>query len=190
MESLRLQSLLPSLEILSPPHRKLVAEMAMVRLFLLTENTIASVGAKILCGASYLDATLPARLISPRSIAAAVSAMKSYGRSKPRSNLKWTQSKDIRKNLSNTLNLTDPFFAVVSRHGSLLTEMRFVRNQIAHANSGTRSNYRKVVSAYYGGLKQGVSPGLLLLTAALGPPCILERYIVSSRVVVKELLRA
>jgi hypothetical protein len=162
----------------------------MVRLFLLTENAVASAGAKILCGARYIDATLPARLVTPRSIAAAITAMKSHGRAKSMNYLKWSKSKDIRDNLSKTLNPTDPFFAVVTRHGALLTEMRYVRNHIAHSNAGTRSNFRKVIRQYYGGVKQGVNPGVLLLTDAHGSPCILERYIVSSRVVVKELLRA
>jgi len=162
----------------------------MVRLFLLTENTVASAGAKMLCGAKYLDTTLPARLVTPRSIRAAITAMKAHGRTKPMTYLKWTKSKDIRENLSNTLDPRDPFFAAVTRHGALLTEMRFVRNQIAHSNSGTRSDFRKVVLQYYGGVKQGVDPGLLLLTDALGSPCVLERYIVSSRVVVRDLLRA
>jgi len=116
--------------------------------------------------------------------------MRSYGRKRSKRYLSWTKSQDIQDNLSQTLNPADPFFAVISKHGALLTEMRYVRNHIAHSNSGTRSNFRKVVSQYYGGLKQGVTPGLLLLTNALGPTVILDRYIVSSRVVVKELLRA
>lgn len=189
-ETQRLQTLLPSLAALAPAHRKLVAEIVMVRLFLLIENTLASVGAKILCGAKYLDTTQPRKLVAARSISAANGFMRSYGRKRSKRYLSWTKSQDIQDNLSQTLNPADPFFAVISKHGALLTEMRYVRNHIAHSNSGTRSNFRKVVSQYYGGLKQGVTPGLLLLTNALGPTVILDRYIVSSRVVVKELLRA
>src|SRR5207249_4260998 len=102
--------------------RKLVAEIVMVRLFLLVENTFASVGAKLLCGATYLDATHPGRLVTARSMAGAVTAMKTHGRSKPKNYLSWTKSKDIQDNLSLTLDAVDPFFAVVSKHGSLLIE--------------------------------------------------------------------
>src|SRR5207249_2455104 len=109
-----------------------------------------SVGAKLLCGATYLDATHPGRLVTARSMAGAVTAMKTHGRSKPKNYLSWTKSKDIQDNLSLTLDAVDPFFAVVTKHGSLLSEMRFVRNHIAHGNSGTRSNFRKVVRQYYG----------------------------------------
>lgn len=190
-ETQRLQTLLPSLPALIPAHRKLVAEIVMVRLFLLIENTLASAGAKILCGANYLDATPPKILVSAaRSMGAATTVMRLYGRKRPKRYLLWTKAQDIRDNLSQTLDSSDPFFTVISKHGSLLTEMRYVRNHIAHSNSGTRSNFRKVVSQYYGGLKQGVTPGLLLLTNALGSTVILDRYIVSSRVVVKDLLRA
>lgn len=189
-ESLRLRQLVPSLASLQPGHRKLVAEIVLVRLFLLLENAIASTSAKILCGAGYLDATRPARVVTPRSMVAAVTAMKVHGRTKPKGFLKWTDGKEIRDNMRHTLSSADPFFACVSKHGALLTEMRYVRNHIAHSNSSTRLNFRKVVRTYYGALRQGVTPGVLLLTPALGPPCVLERYIVGSRVVVTELLRA
>jgi len=162
----------------------------MIRLFLLLENTIASVGAKIVCGATYVDATNPMRIHGTRTIAAAVAAMKSHGRAIPKNYLKWTRSSDIRDNLSFTLGAADPFFASVIKHAAVLNEMRLVRNHIAHQNHGTRANFRTVVTTYYGGIKQGVTPGLLLLTNAFGAPCLLDRYIIQSRVVVKDVLRA
>jgi hypothetical protein len=116
--------------------------------------------------------------------------MKTYGRAQPKGHLRWTKSSDIRDNLSLTLDTADPFFAVCVRHGALLTEMRYVRNHIAHANAGTRTKFRTVITRYYGGVKQGVTPGLLLLTNAFGPDCLLNRYTTSTRVIVRETLRA
>ena len=84
--------LIPSLSDLSPGHSKLVAEIAMVRLFLLAENTLASIGAKVLSGADYLDGTQPDRLLGAPSMAAAVAAMKSHGRSTSKNYLSWTTS--------------------------------------------------------------------------------------------------
>jgi hypothetical protein len=162
----------------------------MVRFFLLAENTIASVGTKVLCGATYLDGVVPARLLPLKSMQGATQAMRTHGRTRPRHYLKWSNSKDIRDNLSMTLDLHDPLFTTVLRHASTLTEWRYVRNHIAHRNHGTRKDFQSVVRNYYGGLKQGVTPGLLLLTDAFGMPCLLERYIISSRVVVKDLVRA
>lgn len=190
VESQRLQGLIPSLPALDPAHRKLVAEIALVRLFLLVENTLASAAAKILCGAHYLDATVPSRLVAPATIASAFSLMRSHGRAKPKRYLSWTKSPSIRDNVSLTLSASDPFFATVSAHGSLLTEMRYVRNHIAHANSGTRADFHKVVRQHCGGLRRGLTPGLLLLMSTLGPPSLLQSYIVASRVAIKDLLRA
>ncbi len=115
--------------------------------------------------------------------------MKSHGRARART-LSWTQSKEIRENIAHTLDGGDPFFGTVIRYGTLLTEIRFVRNQAAHHNSGTRASFRKVLKQYYGGVRKGITPGLLLLTLAHGKPCLLERYIISCRVFLKELVRA
>jgi len=181
--------LLPSLSALEVAHRKLVAEIMMVRLFLALENTIAAVSAKMLTGAPYLDGTSPQRLVTVGTTGRAAEQMREFNRAQSR-RLRWTQSSDIRKNLEFTLAGADPYFATVARHGAILTEMRYVRNQIAHGNSSTRDNFRKVVRQHYGGLKKGVTAGLILLTDALGPPSLLERYIITSRVMIKELVRA
>jgi len=111
-------------------------------------------------------------------------------RAQPKASLSWARSRDIRDNLRYTLDVTDPYLGVVSRHSQLLSDMRYVRNHIAHKNSRTRVNFRKVVRHHYGGLKRGVTPGLLLITEAFGAPVLLERYVVSSRVLVRELVRA
>jgi hypothetical protein len=187
--TLRMQGLLPSLSAIVPAHRKFIAEIMMIRLFLLLENTILSSAAKILCGATYLDGLTPKPLVSVRSIPLALDAMRNNGRTKPKPNLPWNKSTEIRDNLSNTLDPADPFFGTIIKHGSLLTEMRFVRNHIAHNNPGTRANFQKVIRQYYGGPKKGVTPGIILLTTAFSPRCVLEKYIVSTRVFVKELLR-
>ena len=189
-ETVRLRSLLPSLVTLSPAHRKLVAEIVMVRLFLLIENTIASSAAKMLCGAAYLDATLPMRLVTPQSMEAAKTLMRTHGRNPAKRNLWWTQSREIRDNLCFTLNAKDPFFGIVSRHAGLLTDMRHVRNHIAHKNASTRANFQNVVRRHCGGLKRGMTPGLLLLITLPSGTSLLESYIVSGRVTVRDLLHA
>ena len=170
--------------------RKLVAEIVMIRLFLLIDNTLGSIGAKMLCGAGYLDTTRPARTHSVRTIAAAVTAMRTHGRTTPKTYLTWTKSPEIRDNLSLTLAPTDPFFATIIDHAADLNEMRRVRNHIAHKSHSTRVHFRNVVTGYYGGLKQGVTPGLLLLTDAFGAPCLLDRYLIKARVIIGDTVRA
>ncbi len=189
-KSARLKALVSSLKPLSLNHRKLVAEIVMIRLFLLCENTVASICTKLLCGADYIDGSSPKRIVSASSKSNAETLMKKYKRKRPKLHLSWTRSKEIRDNLKNTLQSADPLFLVVRNHGSILTEMRYVRNHIAHNSKSSRSDFRKVVRSYYGGLKQGVTPGLLLLTDALASPPLVEKYLVFYRLLIKELVRA
>lgn len=185
----RLASLVTSLSSLRLDHRKLVAEIILLHLFFLLENTMQSVCGKLLSGASYLDTSVPRRIVVARSSLHAYTLMQTHGRAKAKSWLSWSQASDIRENLKYTLRNTDPLFSNVAAHAALLTEMRFVRNHIAHNNDGTRRNFRKVLQRYYGGVKRGVTPGGLLLTPALGAPPLLQRYLVSSRVFIKSLVR-
>lgn len=189
----RLQSLSSSLSTpstLSVHHRKLVAEIILVRLFLLVENTIRSTCTKILAGAYYLDGSMPQRLVNARSTKQALDLMRNHSRTSPKNNLRWTQSSDIRDNVSLTLARADPLFTTISNNGTLLTDMRYARNQIAHANTATRTDFRKLIRKHYGGLKRGVTPGVLLLTSSIGSSPLLDQYIVSSRVLIRDLLRA
>ena len=185
-----LRDLTVSMHSLEPHHRKLVAEMIMVRLFLLGENSISSVCEKLLSGAEYLDGTSPKVLTRATSRSNAVTLMKSRGRGNPKRHLSWVQSREIRDNLRYTLQPSDPAFGVFIRNGARLTEMRYVRNHIVHKSSSTRDHFRNVVRNYYGGLKRGITPGVLLLTHALGAPPLVERYIGFYRILMKDLVRA
>ena len=48
----------------------------------------------------------------------------------------------------------------------------------------------EIMRKHYGGDKPGLTPGVLLLTGRFGPNTLLETYIVSVRIMLKELLRA
>ena len=188
-QTTQLNSLIPSLNNLSADHRKLVAEIMMVRLFLMVENTIQSACGKLLCGAPYLDTTTPLLLVLARSSVDAFDLMRNHGRTKAKRSLNWTQSSEIRDNLRYTMDQNDSIFQAISNYGTLLTDMRYIRNHIAHKSSGSLENFQKLIRKHYGGLKRGVTPGLLLLTQALGPPVLIEQYILSSRVMIKSLVR-
>ena len=172
-----------------PAYRKLIGEIAMVRLFLLSENTVASVCTKLLCGASYLDGSTPHLILQATSMAAARELMRRHNRRKPKAYLTWTRSKEIRDNLKNVLRSGDPLFSVIQNHGQAMTEMRYVRNHIVHRNSNTLSKFRNIVRRYYGGLRQGVTPGVLLLTGAFGRQTLMERYLTYYRVMIGDLVR-
>jgi len=61
-ETVRLTALLGSTSSLGPKHRKYIAEIALLRLAILIENTMKSVFCKLSCGATYIDGAAPALL--------------------------------------------------------------------------------------------------------------------------------
>ncbi len=185
----RLRSLVQSIEPLQVQHKKLIAEMIVVRLFIIIENLISRTCKKILCEAVYLDGTIPLRLVIATSMSNAQHLMASHQRTRDRA-LRWGNSRDIRQNISHTIDPKDPIVDVVSTYASFVTDIRYVRNHIAHRNPNTQANFRKVVRSYYGGLKRGTTPGLLLLTTATRPVPLVISYLTFARALVQDLLRA
>ena len=104
--------------------------------------------------------------------------------------MSWGHASNISNNLKHTFDSSDPIFHALSIHAPMLTEVRYVRNHIAHSNDLTRDNFRKVVRSYYGGLRRGITPGVLLLTEAFGTPIPLQKYIRYLRVFIKDVVRA
>ncbi len=187
-ETDKLLDLLSNISVLDPKFQKLIAEIIMVRLFLLVENSVKAICCKIVCGTQYLDATSPRLCHTERTISGAAGAMQTYLRNRPRQ-LKWGQANDIRRNVMYVVDGGDNLHAVLTRHGATLNEMRKVRNHIAHRNDTTRRNYRDVVKSYYGAYVSGVAPGTLLLSERRVVPPVLTRYIVASRVFIRELVK-
>ena len=185
-----LSSLLASLKPLQVNHRKMVAEMVLVRLFSLAENTMTSVSVKLLCGAIYLDNTSPNINVSASTMTGANRLLKSYKRNRTVTHLSWGSTSLARGNLKHTFDSIDPVFSAVANHGHVLNEVRHLRNHIAHRSDSSRRKFRVVVRSHYGGLKQGITPGVLLLTEAFGIPTLSEKYIRHLRVFIREVVRA
>ena len=188
-ETTRLLGLSSSLAALPPNHQKLVAEIILLRLFSLLENLIAIVPAKLACGASYLDGVAPLRLAQARSIDNAMDLFKTHARAKPRYRLPWTKAAEIKENVKYMIDPQDSYVRVIDNFGSLIDEIRRVRNRIAHNNRQSRDNYQVIVLRHYGAHLNHVTPGILLLTTRK-QPCLLDQYIKKSRVLAKDLVRA
>ena len=187
----RLDLLVGSTGELTAQHRKLIAELAVIQLTLLAENALDSISSKLLCGTRYLDGTSPNITVQARSISSARSLFRRHGRARPITGImSWGHASTISNNLKHTFDTSDPIFLTLSNHASILTEVRYVRNHIAHSNDLTRANFRKVVRSHYGGLRRGITPGVLLLTEAFGSPIPLQRYIRYLRVFIKDVVRA
>ena len=161
----------------------------MVRLFEEFQDALSGIASRLLRGASYVDGTAPQLLVpAAKSSRAAVTLMTSHGRSRP-AQLKWSKASFINDNLGKVMHAADAFRATVSGQAVVINEMRIVRNRIAHSNPNVRQEYARVVRAHYGARRNNISPGTLLLTQRF-VPCMLRRYIISCRAVVKDCSRS
>jgi hypothetical protein len=171
----------------SPQYRKLIAEITLLRLFYILENSFRIISCKAICGAAYLDGTSASVVRPCRSITSAAVEMQSYGRLR-RHDLKWTKAAEIKENLRHVLSPSDHLVRTFDAHGAYIDELRRVRNRVAHNNAGARSNFRVIVRRYYGAELNWVTPGTLLLSPRRSPPLI-EHYLSGARVLVKTLVR-
>ncbi len=173
---------------LAPVYQYLIAELIMLRLFSIIESAIEDVACKLIAGASYVNGTQPTRLFTARSVEGARSAMLRHGRQKTKNYLRWTSVKDIRDSTSQVLNPTDPFIMYARVHGNILSEMRKVRNFLAHRNSRTRQSYREVVRVVYGANSRvGIEA---FLTSRRGRAVAkVDEYLTTARIMISDLAR-
>jgi len=180
-ETDRLLVLIGSTFDIEPVHRKLIAEIVLLRLSILLEIQIQRIFAKICCCASYLDGSSPIVVNPLRSMTSALHAMATLNRPRPRYPI-WNDGAEIRKNVEHLINVTDHCIGIMRTYAPHLTEIRYVRNHIAHRNDGTRKNYRSILRKYYGAFLPGITCGPLLLSNRVSKPPLLEVYIRTSRV--------
>lgn len=189
-QSVRLEDLYTSLAVLEFTHQKLTAELIFLRLFSLLELHFQSIAMKVLCGAQYLDGTGPILLHTSTNAANALSNILSHGRANPikQAQLKWSNSQSIQGNIGKLIDRNDNYRQVILNNSALIDDMRFVRNHIAHNNPDTRQKFSPVVTRYYGGYVNTVTPGVLLLSPRR-TPCLLVEYIRSVRIIIGDLVK-
>jgi hypothetical protein len=187
-EADKLLGLTSNLGRLEPEYQKLAAETILLRQSYMLENTLKSISCKLVCGAKYLDNSSPNPEITLRSINDALVAMKSHGREKARNDLRWSKVNDIKQNLENLVPSDEYLIVQLERHGALISDIRKVRNQIAHNNSATRKEYRYIVKKHYGAYLNNITPGILLLSDRRSPN-LLFQYLKQSQVLMKQILK-
>lgn len=190
-ETARLAALLASTGGLAPVHRKYIAEIALLRLAILIENSMKSVFCKLLCGADFIDGSAPTLLTAPhRNAPIAVMAMKTHGRAKSKYGLSWNDGAEIRNSIGFLIDTSDQCHADLIKHASFMTDIRWIRNHIAHRNAGTRKNFVKLIRRYYGAKKPGVTCGNLLLSPRVSAPRpLIETHLIKANVMMKEIVR-
>lgn len=183
-----LTDLLLNLAPLAPRYQKLIAEVLFLRAFGLLERTLESITVKMLCGARYVDGSVPLVMISAYSALEAHYNMTSVGRRRRLPYLKWTQVSEIKKNVVHLVDPTDPFITTLDAYNPSLEEMRSIRNHIAHRTSSTLAKFKPVVRHYYGAYVSAITPGTLLLSPRW-VPSLIDEYITTTRILIRELTR-
>ena len=184
----RLETFRTKSQFLAPEYQYLIAELIMLRLFSIIESAIEDLACKLVAGAPYINGNQPARLFTARSKDGARSAMLTYGRQKTKSYLRWTSLKDIRDSTSQVLNSADPFIRYAQVYGSILSEMRKVRNFLAHRSSKARQSYREVVRVVYGANSR-IKIEAFLTSNRRRPVAKVDEYLTTARIMISDLAR-
>jgi len=187
-ETNKLKSLITEISIIEPKYQKFIVEMILIRVFYNFENYVSIISKKVATGCIYSDSTSPVLLLKSSSITKSDNLFKNYGRNKPLFNLNWATAKEIKGNVSSIIDPADNFVQVIDRNGTLLDEIRRIRNRIAHNNPVSRSNFYIVVRRYYGAIVNHITPGTLLLTNRKNP-ILINQYLSKLDIVARDLIK-
>jgi len=169
--------------------RKLLAELVMLRLFDEFQDAIAGIALRLACGTPYADGTAPTLLTAPaRSIPGARQLYETVGRPK-QVNLRWSKTAFINDATRYVLDPSNAFNGVCNANALAISEMRAIRNRIAHSNAKSRAAFAQVVRRRYGATLNHMSPGLLLMSPRYSPT-LLEQYVGACRTITKGCAKA
>ncbi len=171
--------------------RTYVAELLVVRLFSMYEIFVENVSCRMVCGYNYCDGSKP-DLLRERPAAGsqrALQAMRNFNRDAPHYLLRWSKPSEIKKNLECLFPSSEHFLNSLSNHGNVISDVRKIRNHIAHGNVGTRRAFNAVVRNYYGADINSMTPGKLLLTPRF-EPILVEQFCRTIRIVLLESIKA
>lgn len=183
--------LVADLPSLSHAPRTYVAEMIVVRVFALFEAVVEDVACRLVCGAPYSDGSMPTlnRTRPTSGLERARQAMRTFGRADPHNKLRWNKASEIRRNLEHLFPSNEHFVLSLTGHGQFISDLRKVRNHIAHNNAGTRKRFHEVVRNEYGASINGMTPGRMLLSSRF-TPSIVERYCRQTRIILLDAMKA
>ena len=171
---------------LSPTHQYLIAELIMLRVFAILEAAIENLACKLVAGATYTNGSSPVRLVVARSVRGARYTMEDPTGIGQTISLRWTSSRDIRRSTSAALSPADPFLNNVGKHANILTEMRKVRNFIAHRSASSRRGYKEVTRSVYGANSR-IRVEAFLTSRRKRPVAKIDEYLTSTRVMINDL---
>ena len=168
-----------------------IAEMIAVRLFSLFEAIVEDSACRLICGAKYCDGSSPMlhRSRPTKGFERARDAMRTFNRPNPNKfQLRWGKAADIKENLEYLFPVREHFIDTIVGHGGFISDLRKVRNHVAHGNAGTRRRFDEVVYNYYGANVNAITPGKMLLSSRFSP-LLLERFCKQTRIILLAVIK-
>jgi hypothetical protein len=146
----RTESLLVESLLLPPQLQRIAGEILLLRTATILENFLADYFRKLVCGAVYLDASIPLNFVRARSITSAEHLILTYGRRKPERYVKWLLISSITGNVRQVIDPTDHCLTSLLKFSAEIDAIRKIRNHIGHDSAGTKKEYLTVVRTLYG----------------------------------------
>lgn len=174
-------------EDLDAKYQHFIAEMIMLRLFSVFEDSVAEIAYKLAAGAVYANGNRPVLALQAGSMTGARGLFLNYGRTAPVQNLKWTKARFIRESVQHIISDRDPFIGSAQRNGNIIEEMRKVRNILAHSTTSARRDFKDVIRMTYGANIR-ITPGAFLSSTKRTAVCNLDRYLSSTKAVLVDMI--
>lgn len=181
-EQLRvLQNIVGGISSVPARYQPMVAELVVMRLFSIWEQSISEIAGKLACGATYTNGVNPALLTAPsRSLISARGLFESFGRAR-RASPNWSKASFVSDTVRYVIDPADHFVSAVRNHGSTINDVRVIRNLATHRNASARIQFKQLVKSKLGGYLR-LTPGQFLLTSRLSP-ALLDKYVGEIRVI-------
>ena len=96
-----------------------------------------------------------------------------------------------RDNIQFLIDPTDQCHQELKNYAGFLTEIRWIRNHIAHRNDNSRANFAKLIRRYYGARVPGVTCRQPLVSPRrVSDATLLETHIITANVMIEDIVRA
>ena len=170
--------------------RHYIAEILLLKIFILLESCVEESACLLVCGGPYCDGSLPSLLRgrATRGRARAKHEMQNFNRATPRQYLRWTSASQVSENLRLLFPPNEHFVSTLRIHGRLISDMRKVRNHIAHRSLETREKFQHVVLQEYGAKIPTLTPGRLLISSRFSPS-LLEKWCSELQLMIRTALK-
>ena len=163
-----------------------VAEVLMLRMFSILENSVREVSIRVACGVPYKNGVVSTPIIKCSSIPDALNRFKSVGRRKPLTNLNFSNVKHTNDSIKYIINSSEPIRVKLTHYGNEFEQMRIVRNHIAHRNESTYNHFKSVIINKYGAYLK-LKPSVFLTSTKRQPRALIEEYLITIRVIINDI---